>query len=308
MQKFDNSSTAHSLLGAWKQWLEHERQYSAHTIRAYEADMLAFFNFLQGHHGAPPTKKLLGSLKIKDFRSWLAFRHEKGLSFKATARALSTLRRFYTFFNKLNEIDNHVIFNVQVPKFDKPLPKALSREDAVDATKAIGSLAIEGWTGKRDIALLTLIYGCGLRISEALGLTLSDMPLTETLRIKGKGNKEREVPVLPIVRNAIDLYLTSCPYSLGEDDHIFVGARGKPLRAEVFRRQLQNLRNSFGLPESTTPHAFRHSFATHLLEEGGDLRVIQELLGHSSLSSTQVYTKVDSKRLLDIYDKAKPRD
>lgn len=303
----DKNKTAFELLVEWKSWLEHEKKYSAHTIRSYDQEILAFVEFITKYKEQIATLELLDKLDIKDLRSWLAYRHKDGFSFKSTAHVLSVLRRFYNYFNRNGVLDNQAVFHLKTPKIDKSLPRSLSSEDAVDSTKTISLLARDDWQGTRDVALLTLIYGCGLRISEALSLKLSDMPLGDVLRITGKGNKERELPILPIVRQAIDKYLAACPYALEENDYIFVGARGKHLRPEVFRKQLRNLRNSFGLPESTTPHSFRHSFATHLLEQGGDLRTIQELLGHTSLSSTQVYTQTDSKRLLDIYEKTHPK-
>lgn len=291
----------------WKNYLEHEKGYSEHTLRAYENDILCFFGFIANNKKKAISVKILHEISTKNIRLWLAWRHEQGLSFKSTARALSTVRSFFKFLEKQEILINHAAHNAQTPKIPKSIPKALSKEDALDATDNINIVATDSWTGLRDIAILTLLYGCGLRISEALSITADMLPLDEFIRITGKGNKEREVPILPIVRSRIEDYITSCPYSFNASDKIFVGARGGELKAEVFRRQIQKLRNSFGLPESTTPHAFRHSFATHLLEEGGDLRVIQELLGHSSLASTQKYTKIDSKRLLSVYEKTHPK-
>lgn len=307
MSNTEKNPSAFTLYKEWQSYLLHERQYSAHTLRAYENDILPFFAFLKHHFEKEADYNLLSKLEVRDIRSWMAYLHGNGLTAKSTARALSVVRSFFRFLEKQEILKNHAALNAYMPKVPKSIPKALSREDALNAASSIDDVARESWTGKRDIALLTLIYGCGLRISEALSLKYKDVPLQNAIRIKGKGNKEREVPVLPIVAKRIGEYVKSCPYKMLENDFIFVGARGKPLRPEIFRKQLQIFRDSYGLPESTTPHAFRHSFATHLLQEGGDLRVIQELLGHASLSTTQQYTKTDSKRLLDVYNKAHPK-
>jgi integrase/recombinase XerC len=295
-----------SITNEWFAWLTSEKMYSEHTLRAYQGDIYSFFEFLNMHSGEAVSLRILEELGVRDFRSWLAARHKEGLTFKSTARTLSTIRSFYRFLDKQGILRNHTIFNVSMPKVGKSLPKALSAEDAVNATKTIDSMSNEDWTGKRDLALLMLLYGCGLRISEALGLKKQNIPTGDVLRITGKGNKQRELPVLPGVIQAIEVYLQACPHILKNDDYLFVGVQGKQLQAPVFRKQLQSLRNTLGLPESATPHVFRHSFATHLLESGGDLRSIQELLGHASLSTTQQYTKIDSKRLMDVYKKAHP--
>jgi integrase/recombinase XerC len=291
----------------WFSYLVAEKKYSEHTLRAYQADLYAFFTFLSQHLEEEVTLDLLAKLSVRDFRGWLVSRHNDELSFKSTARALSTIRSFYRFLERQGVLSNHAVFNVTMPKIPKAIPKAIAADEALKATQIIGDLSQEDWVGKRDVALLTLIYGCGLRISEALGLKLQDVPKGDVIRITGKGNKQRELPVLPIVRQALEVYIEACPFVHSADGYLFVGARGKQLQAPIFRKQLQSLRNILGLPESTTPHAFRHSFATHLLSGGGDLRTIQELLGHASLSTTQVYTKVDTKRLLDVYEKAFPR-
>jgi integrase/recombinase XerC len=289
----------------WFSYLKNEKQYSQHTLRAYESDLLAFFAFQSQHFGEDITVSVLEKIAVRDFRAWLAHRQRSEKSHKSTARAMSTVRSFYSYLEKQEILKNHAVFNLNSPKVKKSLPRALSSTDAVDASIAIGEMSDENWVSKRDIALLTLIYGCGLRISEALSLSDKDLPITDVLKILGKGNKEREVPVLPIVKQKIDDYLNSCPFEIKEN--LFLGLRGGKLAPEVFRRQLQNLRRYLGLPESATPHAFRHSFATHLLEKGVGLREIQELLGHSSLASTQVYTKVDARNLMAVYEKSYPK-
>jgi integrase/recombinase XerC len=307
MNNFTADSKTLSTINEWFSVLECEKKYSEHTLRAYQTDMYAFFSFLNEHSGETISLSLLENLAIRDFRAWLSMRHKSELTFKSTARALSTVRSFYRYLDRQGILRNHAIFNVAMPKVGKSLPRALSAEDAVNAAKSISEMSLEEWTGKRDVALLTLIYGAGLRISEALDLKYKDIPKGGVLRITGKGNKQRELPVLPIIKAAIDDYLKACPHAHKADDYLFLGLRGGQLQAPVFRRQLNILRNNLGLPPSATPHAFRHSFATHLLEGGGDLRSIQQLLGHASLTSTQIYTKVDSKRLLDVYEAAHPK-
>ncbi|MDA0781803.1 MAG: tyrosine recombinase XerC [Rickettsiales bacterium] len=297
--------TLQDVVKQWYSYLKNERQYSAHTLRAYQSDLISFFDFQNHHRGEAVTLSVLEKLEVRDFRAWLAHRQRSAMSNKATARAVSTIRSFYKYIEKQEIIKNHAVFSVSSPKVTKSVPRALSSTDAVDAGSAIGQLSDEDWVSKRDMALLTLIYGCGLRISEALSLTITDLPIGESLKITGKGNKEREVPVLPIVRDRINEYVDACPFNMNES--IFIGVRGGSLTPEVFRRQLKNLRCMLGLPDSATPHAFRHSFATHLLEKGVGLREIQELLGHSSLASTQIYTKVDTKNLLEAFEKAHPK-
>ena len=226
----------------------------------------------------------------------------------SNARALSTLRGFFRFLDRRGLASNAALAAVRTPKLPHSVPKPLSAEDAALALQRIGDLAEEPWLGKRDIAILTLFYGCGLRLSEALGLTRAEAPLEPgMLTITGKGRKTRLVPVLPAVASAIADYVATCPHRLASKGPLFVGARGGPLNPRLVQRQMQRLRALLGLPETATPHALRHSFATHLLAGGGDLRAIQELLGHASLSTTQRYTAVDSARLLGVYDQAHPR-
>ncbi len=245
---------------------------------------------------------------MRDFRSWLAARHGEGFSATSTARALSVVRGFYRYLEKQNIAENAAIFHVRTPKLPKSLPRSLQETQAITSLDTVGFTQKENWVQLRDVALLTLIYGCGLRISEALGLRVKDLKEDATsLILTGKGNKQRMVPVLPQIHAAITEYKKVCPHLLSEGSILFVGARGKPLQPAIFQKEIRNLRNALGLPESTTPHAFRHSFATHLLAGGGDLRTIQELLGHADLSTTQRYTKVDSERLLSAYAKAHPR-
>ena len=293
----------------WQEWLEHVKQASAHTVISYQTDLCAFITFMASHLGEHLSLESLRELTTRDFRAWLAHRMQQSYSKTSTARALSTARHFYRYLEREKLIENPAIFHVSMPKLDKALPKALTMEQSMQAVDAMGDLHDDPWQAKRDTALLMLIYGCGLRISEALGLTVNDILMAKaSLRILGKGKKERMVPLLPIVTQTIVDYLRESPYHQdGETDApLFVGARGGALNPAIFQKQIRRIRSLLGLPDSATPHAFRHSFATHLLARGGDLRDIQDLLGHESLSTTQRYTHVDSERLLNAYKAAHP--
>ncbi len=295
------------VLSEWQAWLVHNRQASPHTITAYIDDLSGFLHFLNAHAGEEVTPETLVALEIRDIRAWLASRTGQYAK-PSNARALSTIRHFFRYLDTHHGLANADIFHVSLPKLDKPLPKALSTEQSTRAIEAIAALSDIPWIARRDTALLMLIYGCGLRISEALSVTCADMD-GDTLRITGKGKKQRVVPLLPIIKHAIDDYLHDCPWHRENNpaQPVFYGAKGKPLNAGVFQKQIRHIRSLLGLPDSATPHAFRHSFATHLLGNGADLRDIQELLGHESLSTTQRYTHVDSKRLLDAYSAAHPK-
>jgi integrase/recombinase XerC len=294
------------LLAAWENWLRHVRRASAHTLVSYRHDIDHFISFIQQHMGQEADIALLAGLQPRDIRAWLASRHGK-FEASSTARALSSVKHFFRYLEKQGSLTNAAIFHIRAPKTKKALPKALAEPQTAQALEAIAIQHDEPWVALRDTALLILLYGCGLRISEALSLTMGDIPKGDTLSIVGKGNKQRQVPVLPIVRTAIADYLAACPYKRSKDEALFVGLRGKPLAPAVFQRELRHLRRQLGLPETTTPHAFRHSFATHLLAGGGDLRSIQELLGHASLSTTQRYTHIDKERLMAAYKSAHPR-
>jgi len=306
------------------QWLEAERNYSVHTLDAYSFDLNDFLTFLSEYLGKmkkmnkeyKPSLNDLKKLKVIDFRSYLVWRNgntrkkrngkKSEPSRLSTARALSTLRNFYRFLEKEGILDNQSIQLIRTPKLPKSIPKPLSTSEAKDVLEEFSSVD-NGWISDRDVAFMTLLYGCGLRIGEALQLNINDVPTEGTLIISGKGNKQRIVPVLPVVLRFIKKYLDNCKFKLKENDPLFVGMRGKRLNAGVAQRQMRNVRIDMHLPKSATPHAFRHSFATHLLANGGDLRTIQELLGHATLSTTQRYTEVDSKRLLEVYRDSHPR-
>ena len=311
MQDFSGlpiNATLRSHTSDWMESLTHQKRYSKHTTTAYLIDLKHFLGFVNQHEGSEITPAILADLALRDFRSWLAARHAQGFTATSTARALSTVRGYFRYLEKNEVLKNAAIFHVRTPKLAKALPKSIDESQAIASLEMVGFMHKQPWVQNRDAALLTLIYGCGLRISEALGLKVRDLKNgAPSLILTGKGNKQRMVPVLPQIHEAIENYKAACPFPLPPEEHLFLGARGKPLNAAIFQKEIRNLRGALGLPESATPHAFRHSFATHLLAGGGDLRTIQELLGHADLSTTQRYTKVDSERLLSAYSKAHPR-
>ncbi len=295
----------------WHDWLAHERRYSAHTLDAYGRDLAFFLKFLSGHLGHVPGLTDLDRMSTRDFRAYLARRNADGLGRTSTARAMSTLKSFFRFLERQGRIKNTIIQTVRIPKVPKSIPKALSIEDALVALEVVEEISDEPWVGKRDKALLSLLYGCGLRLGEALKLSrdegLRATRSDATLMIQGKGGKQRLVPVLPAVGRAIGDYLALCPFDYQGDEPLFVGVRGKRLNPAIAQKQVRDVRALLNLPDTATPHALRHSFATHLLGGGGDLRTIQELLGHASLSSTQRYTEVDGEHLSKVYGAAHPR-
>jgi integrase/recombinase XerC len=307
LARFSVAEDLRAAIGAWLDWLAAERRASAHTIAAYGRDLAAFFDFLGEHRGEAPDLALMSRLTPADFRAYLAHRALGGRERTTIARGLSVLRGFVRFLERRKLAAAPGLAVLRAPKLPASVPKPLTVEDADAAIEAAGDVALSPWQQKRDIAILTLLYGCGLRISEALGLTRSEAPQGEVLVVIGKGRKERHVPVLAAVRDAVADYIAACPYPLPKDGPLFVGTRGGPLSPRLVQRQMQTLRGMLGLPETATPHALRHSFATHLLGGGGDLRAIQELLGHASLSTTQRYTKVEPEHLLKVYDAAHPR-
>lgn len=291
----------------WQTWLAAERRSSPHTVAAYGRDLSAFFAFLTPYRGGIPDLADLTDLQPADFRAWLAQRTQDGLSRPSIARALSTLRGFFKFLERTGRGENAALKTLRSPRLPKQVPRPLSESDAVETLSTAAELQDEPWLAARDVALFSLLYGCGLRLGEALSLTVADRPRGESLRVLGKGSKERIVPVLPLVRDAIAAYLAQRPDGSPEDSALFIGARGGALNPGVVQRQMRRLRVLLGLGERATPHALRHSFATHLLANGGDLRTIQELLGHTTLATTQRYTQVDPSRLTQVYQAAHPR-
>jgi integrase/recombinase XerC len=294
-------------LVAWRGWLTNERRASAHTLDGYGRDLAAFLSFLSGHLGEEPRLSVLATLKPTDFRSFLAHRSADGLSRTSMARTMSSLRSFFRYLDRNQLIHNASLTAVRAPRPPRGLPKPLATDEALETIGSAAELQTEPWMAARDTALLTLLYGCGLRLGEALAMNRGDAPKGDVMMITGKGRKQRLVPLLPAVVEAVDLYLEQCPYAGAPSAPLFVGARGKRLNPGVVQRQMRRLRALLGLPETATPHALRHSFATHLLSGGGDLRTIQELLGHASLSTTQRYTAVDAGKLATVYRDSHPR-
>ena len=308
--RIDTLSASNEVLDTfkdWLRWLSQERRASLNTIKAYEIDLAAFITFINEHIGAKPTLTILAELHTSDFRSYLANRQASGLGATSLARCLSTIRSFFKFLEKTKQINNPSLGNVRTPKRPHAIPKPINPDDARNTISFANKNSKTNWIELRDVAVLTALYGCGLRISEALGLNRDVLPLGQYITITGKGSKQRIVPVLPAVIRAIEAYVTVIPFPLLKSDPLFIGARGHRLDPSIIQKRMRSIRNALGLPKTATPHALRHSFATHLLANGGDLRSIQELLGHASLSTTQRYTEVDSARLIDIYDNAHPR-
>jgi integrase/recombinase XerC len=292
-----------ALIERWRAHLALDRRRSTHTVRAYVATAERLIAFLEEHRGERVSDALLASLEQADLRAFLTRRRLDGIGNLSAARELSAVRGFLKFTGG----ENARIPQLKGPRVKRGLPRPVSPDEAIALAGDIAETAREGWIGARDWAVLLLLYGAGLRIGEAMGLTGDVLPLGDTLRVTGKRNKTRIVPLLPQVRTAIEAYIDQCPWPVLRDEPLFKGARGGPLSPALIRRAVQGARGRLGLSERTTPHALRHSFATHLLARGADLRSLQELLGHASLSSTQVYTQVDAAHLLDIYRNAHPR-
>lgn len=291
-------------------WLAHLRAMkgaAAHTLAAYGRDVRVFLVFLSDCHGAPVTPAGLAALPARDLRAWMAAARAGGLSARSVARAMSAVRGFVGWLADRQELEATDVLSARPPRYRRNLPRPLSEPDARRVLGTVGDAAAAEWIAARDTAVVTLLYACGLRISEALGLTGAAHPLPDVLRITGKGGKERLVPVLPAARAAIAHYVALCPFELVPEGPLFRGARGGALNPRLVALAMERTRAVLGLPASATPHAMRHSFATHLLAAGGDLRAIQELLGHASLSTTQGYTAVDTARLMDSYAAAHPR-
>jgi integrase/recombinase XerC len=295
---------------ALDRWLTHLRALdgaAANTITAYGRDVAGYLAFLAAHRGGAEGTAALTTLAIQDIRAWMAHERGRGLSARSLARALSAVKGFTAWLADRDGADATAILSTRGPKFRRKLPRPLSEDGARAMLETVGDQSREDWIAARDTAVVTLLYGCGLRISEALGLTGADHPLPDTLRITGKGDKTRLVPVLPAARAAVAQYVRLCPHDLSRNAPLFRGARGGPLNPRLIALVMEKTRLQLGLPATATPHALRHSFATHLLSAGGDLRAIQELLGHASLSTTQAYTAVDASRLMEVYEKAHPR-
>lgn len=292
----------------WLSHLRHERGHAEKTLEAYERDLRQFLEYIQGYLGHTPCLADLGALEPKTLRAFLAARRRHGTVSRSLARTLSALRQFFRWLEAQALVKNRAVLQLATPKVPHSVPKPLTIEKAAGVMDA-GPGADLDWVLARDAAVLLLLYGSGLRIAEALGIKARDAPTgdRDVLRIKGKGGKERLVPVLPVVRSAVERYLAMLPYPLEPEEPLFRGAKGGPLSPRIIQLAMARLREELTLPATATPHALRHSFATHLLSAGADLRQIQELLGHASLSTTQAYTEVDRERLLVVYDAAHPR-
>ena len=307
---FSADTDACEAIRGWLAYLAHQRGSGENTLEAYARDLRQFCAFLSGHLGHAPALRDFNALTAADFRAFMAWRRALGASSRSLSRSLSALRACFRHMERAGHLKNRAVLAVALPRVPRSLPRPLTEEKAraviahrsEDDTRA-------PWVGLRDQAVLLLLYGSGLRISEALGLNRNDAPVPprDILRVKGKGGQERVVPVLPVAQEAVIYYLDACPYPLLGDDPLFVGVRGGRLSPRMVQLVIARLRVALDLPPTATPHALRHSFATHLLGSGADLRAIQELLGHASLSTTQVYTEVDRDALLRVYDRAHPR-
>ncbi|WP_254919110.1 tyrosine recombinase XerC [Oceanicola sp. 22II-s10i] len=291
-------------------WLEAERALkdaSANTITAYSRDLADFLAFMGEHKGAAQGMAPLQRITVSDMRAWMAHTRAGGVSARSLARKLSAVKTFYRWLAERDGFDPTAVLSARAPKYQRKLPRPLPEDAAVEMIDTVALQSEVKWVQARDMAVLTLLYGCGLRISEALSLTGADLPLGSSLRITGKGGKERVVPLIAPARDAVEAYLTLSPYPCEKADPVFRAIRGGALAPRTIQKVMERARNQLGLPASATPHAMRHSFATHLLNAGGDLRAIQELLGHASLSTTQAYTAVDTARLMEVYAAAHPR-
>lgn len=290
-------------------WLDTRRALkgaSDNTLTAYAHDVYGFLGFIAEHRGGETGLTALKSLTITDIRAWMASLRRDELGSRSIARKLSSVKSFFRWLGEREGFEASAVLNARAPKFQAKLPRPLAVEATRDLIGALDQPASAPWVGARDVAVVTLLYGCGLRISEALSLTMADAPLAQVIRITGKGGKERVVPVIDAARAAVAAYLKLCPFAQDRGP-LFRGVRGGALSPRLIQKAMQAARLQLGLPASATPHALRHSFATHLLAAGGDLRAIQELLGHASLSTTQAYTAVDARHLLDIYEKSHPK-
>ncbi len=294
-------------LQKWDDYLRYEKNLSHHTLRAYGSDLGYFINFLFKHSGKPPSLNDLSEVSIADFRSWMSSMFMDKKSNASRARSLSGVKNFISWLDRKGVMHNPAIKTVRTPKLPHKVPRPLHENQALDVIDFAGVIEKHDWVALRNMALFMLLYGSGLRINEALSLNIADFPHNEVLLVTGKGNKERQVPVLPVVEDIMKDYLSQCPYPNEPKRAIFLGFRGARLNQGVAQRSMRELRKTLKLPETATPHALRHSFATHLLQNGANLREIQELLGHASLSSTQIYTEINAKEMMAIYKKSHPR-
>jgi integrase/recombinase XerC len=303
--EIDTAPDLYDAVQSWQTWLKIEKNVSKHTFRAYTSDLGQFLNFLRDHFDGEVGLNTLSSTTLTDFRSWLSRKSMDGLVASSRARSLSGVKNFLSWLDKNGLMHNASIGLVRTPKLGHKLPRPMEQ---VQAFRLLFDNITDDWVALRDRALFTLLYACGLRINEALALNISDLPRDGFLRVMGKGRKERQVPTLPIVMITLDAYRTVCPYAETPDRPLFMGERGKRLNQGIAQKSLRDIRGELHLPDTATPHALRHSFATHLLQNGANLREIQELLGHASLSTTQRYTEINAEELIKIYKSAHPKN
>ena len=295
---------------ALQEWLDHQKSLKGsaeNTVTAYAGDVTEFLAFITGHKGESQGLWALSKITISDLRAWMANSRGAGVGPRSLARKLSAVKVFYRWLAAREGFEPTAVLLTRSPKFTKKLPRPLAIDAARDLIETVEMQSLEPWVAARDAAVVTLLWGCGLRISETLGLNGIDAPLPQIMRITGKGGKERIVPVVGAARAAVDAYVKACPHILTDDGPLFRGVRGGVLSPRAIQKAMASARMQLGLPATATPHALRHSFATHLLNAGGDLRTIQELLGHASLSTTQAYTAIDTAHLLDVYNNAHPK-
>lgn len=298
--------TVNGHIAGWLRDLGSVRRLAAKTLEAYHRDLGQFVTFLAGHTGGAVSLVSLGDMRGADLRAFMAVRRQDGVEARSLARSLSAIKSFFRYLEREGVLSTEALNTVRTPKTKKSLPKALTVTEAKATIATTDELEERPWVAARDMAVLSLCYGAGLRISEALSLSRADLD-GPALRVTGKGGKTRLVPLIDPVRQSIEAYLKLCPFPLTPSQQLFRGVKGGVLSPRIIQSRMAQLRGALGLPPSATPHALRHSFATHLLGRGGDLRAIQELLGHASLSTTQIYTAVDTERLLDAYRAAHPR-
>lgn len=294
-------------IAQWRQWLVAEKRAAAHTVEAYQSDLAHFLRFIADYRGGQIRLSRLADFTLTDFRAWMAQMANENIGAASRARALAGLRNFFKWLDRTGRLHNPAIELLRAPKTPKRLPRPLSEDNAQEVVALAKNVPQAEWVGLRDQALFTLLYAAGLRISEALSLTHKDLAQQERLVVTGKGNKQRVVPLLPIIQETLSAYLQACPFPSSAHGPVFIGSRGQALNPGVAQRQMRQLRRDLNLPDTATPHALRHSFATHLLASGADLRTLQELLGHSSLSTTQLYTRIESVQLAQTYRAAHPR-
>ncbi|WP_297771062.1 tyrosine recombinase XerC [uncultured Roseovarius sp.] len=301
------SPAARDALATWLAGQKALHGASANTIDAYARDVGDFLHFMTEHHGGAQGLGAIARISTADMRGWMAHIRAQDVGARSLARKLSAVKSFYRWLSAREGFEATAVLSTRAPKFQRKLPRPLSADAAREVIGTLEAQSLTPWIAARDQAVVTLLYGCGLRISEALGLTGGDLPLGTALRIIGKGGKERLVPVIEPARAAVDAYARLCPFDITPDGPLFLGARGGALNPRLIQKVMEQTRAQLGLPATATPHAMRHSFATHLLNAGGDLRAIQELLGHASLSTTQAYTAVDTARLMEVYARTHPQ-